>query len=129
MAREPRFYGPLKDTHQKVADELDQGIEHEAEQACEQTPTRPEGHPAERPGWTDRGDMASQQASAIEWVKKGASQREQQAARAERSAEDLHEQFPGLTRGDEDSERGLDQEDHDLDKGIDNSSDRSGRDR
>lgn len=90
-----RDYGPLREAHNKALDALntyieqgtqparETGVEGPAVQAQIQrtgheaaaeapersAPERPEGHPAARPGWTDRGDMVSQQASAMDQVK------------------------------------------------------------
>ena len=95
MAR--NYYGPLRDAHQQALESLNNHIEQgpqpaqeagisgpsvqaseiqhaEHQAAAEVTahseePERPEGYAADHPGWTEKGDMASQQRSAMEWVK------------------------------------------------------------
>jgi hypothetical protein len=66
-------YQPLRDLHTDQLNQSDQKIAEDnrsVEVSAEPEPTRPEGHPAERSsGWTDRGDMVSQQASAMASIK------------------------------------------------------------
>ncbi len=70
MADEPRKnYASLRQEQQKALEALHNHIE--------KGPERPQGHYGDRPGWTDRGDMASQQKSAADMAKY---RNEQQAA-------------------------------------------------
>jgi hypothetical protein len=130
----PGFYGPLEEAHRQVQADLDKGIDLKAEHepAIEQEPTRPEGHPAEGPGWTDRGDMVSQQRSAMEWVRHNhelRSQNEPEAAaveKVEKSDEVLYDRYAGLTR-DDDSHRDHDRDQEGIEQGIERSPGDDGR--
>lgn len=73
----PRNYDSLREAHQGALDALNNHIEQQTQHpsqdvgAPDRAPERPDGHPSQSksPGWTDRGDMASQQASAMDHVK------------------------------------------------------------
>lgn len=119
----PGVYAPLEEAHRQVQADLDKGIDRTAEQepAIDQSPERPEGHPAEGLGWTDRGDMVSQQRAAMDWVKRNDAARPQGEREADRSDEDLV-RFPGLTRDDDHEDR-----EQDIDQGIGHSPGGDGR--
>jgi hypothetical protein len=89
MARAPRNYESLRDSHQQAIDAIDshlepdqpariQQAEHEAarEVTATSAPERPEGHYGDRPGWTDSASMPAQQKSALAMANDRNAQRE-----------------------------------------------------
>jgi len=120
-------YGALRDSHQQALDALSnheqgkqpareaeiqgpsvqaeqvQQVEHApAAEVAESGSTRPEVHPGPRPGWTDRGDLVSHQASANEMVKAHHADRQNHAA-----ALDAMNQHIEAPQADKQADRGV----------------------
>src|ERR1700761_8538813 len=103
MVRPPNYYDPLKDTHRKVAEDLEtknqqhtqktvgppplqrenakaaDDLKAEPQQRTQKTvgPSPPTMHPGARLGWTNSARMDEQQDYARAWVRAAAVERQQ----------------------------------------------------
>ena len=103
MSRE--FYEPLRQPERRTLDDLNQHIEQgmaptrrdamqtpQVEDSLVAEPHRPEKMPARGATWTERGDMASQQESAVDMIRAHNDQREiTEASRARREQPETRE--------------------------------------
>jgi hypothetical protein len=104
MAREPRNYGALRTDH-SLAPEQGAPNQSSQQQAQEQT-TRQAADRSRSPGWTEYGDMASQQASAIaynDWVNRSHAARDHEIVQTDRHAQQdrIQQIDPDLQRAQE----------------------------
>jgi hypothetical protein len=147
VAHTPRNYQSLRDEHARAADALNRYIEqsetpdrqdgvqqHVPEQGLEQgyEPERPEQVHRSSPGWTERGDMVSQQASAVTynaWIVANSADRDQKAidnaptdAQHAVATAELNQHADGQGRGDQNSEgvRGREAAANELNRHADN---------
>lgn len=118
MVRPPNHYDPLKDTHRKVAEDLEtknrqhtqktvgppplqrenakaaDDLTAEPRQRTQKTvgPPSPTMHPGARLGWTHSGRMDEQQDSARAWVRAAAVERQQKQQTEARKQDAAREQ-------------------------------------
>jgi hypothetical protein len=92
MAREPRDYSALRTEHSLAPEHGDPTrLPQRAEDKVQEEPVRPATNQAPSPGWTEYGDMASQQASAIaynNWLSQSYAARQQSALQADQKIEE-----------------------------------------
>ena|ERR1700733_3829545 len=69
MAENEPNHEPHRPNYAELKNENAEAQQREQQQEATQEPTRPEG-PVRAAGWTDRGDMASQQRSATEYAQR-----------------------------------------------------------
>ena len=81
------------------APETSQQVEQGHDVTAEAGPSRPEGHYGDRPGWTDRGDMPSQQRSAMDSIRAHHEANPEHAAKLE--ALNQHIENPGRDQSQE----------------------------